>query len=172
MKMRLVAVVLACVAAVVPVWAQGRGGPGFGVEGLNNALTAAGAATLSSAQETTITSLITSFRESQVPPARDSAASAARAAYESAILAGNKEAALAQIPSIVNEMTTNNATRMQDVAGFSISVFKVLDATQLSLLVKHAGTSGAVRLIESLAGGPGMGGGRGPGMMGMRPPGS
>jgi hypothetical protein len=171
MKTRLLLVFLICVAAAIPGSGQGRG-PGFGVDGLNNALTAAGAMTLTSTQQTSITTLITNFRDSRVPPTQSATASAARTAFETAILAGNGQAAAAQIPTISSEMAANSTKGMQAIAGFCIDVIKVLDSSQLSLLVKQNGTSGTVRLIESLAGGPGMGGGRGPGMMGMRPPGS
>ena len=171
MKVRLLMVVLMSMAAVIAGVAQGRGGPGFGVDGLNNALTNAGAPAMSSAQQAAITDLITSFRQSQAPPSRSAAASAARTAYENAILAGNAETAVAQVPILAGEMATNNGNRLKAVAGFAVGVIRVLDTSQLSLLVKQIGSSGVVRLVESLAGGPGMGGGRGPGMMGMRPPG-
>jgi hypothetical protein len=171
MKTRFVLVFLAFVVAAVPVVGQGRGpGPGFGVDGLNNALAAAGATALTSAQQTAIATLITNFRDSQAPPAQSTTASAARTAYETAILAGDSQTAVSQIPTIANEMAANNKARMTATAGFCIEVIKLLDSGQLSLLVKQDGISGVVRLVESLAGGPGMGGGRGPGMMGMRPP--
>ncbi len=167
MKIRLLMLAFACLAATLPASAQGRG-PGGGIDGLINALSEAGATTLSTDQQTAITSLITTFRQSQTPPA--ATASSARTAYETAIIAGNKEAALAQVSTLSSEVAAANAARLSSVAAFSISVLKVLDTSQISLLVKQFGTNGVVRLIESLAGGPGMGGGRGPGMMGMRPP--
>lgn len=172
--MTIVSVV--CLTVALPAGANGQRGfadfagqVGYLVP-LKNALQTAGATALTSAQEASINTLVTNFRASHTPPAADSAVEAARSAYDNAIVAGQKSAALAQIPTIANEMAANAAARLQENAGFLISVVQVLDAGQVNSLVKQFGASRVVRLIEMLGGGPG--GGRGPGPMGMGRPGN
>jgi|WetSurMetagenome_2_1015567.scaffolds.fasta_scaffold442996_1 hypothetical protein len=139
--------------------------------GLKGALTTAGATALTTAQETSLNTLIANLRASQTPPAPGDALSTARASYDTAVLAGQKDAAKELITTIAAEMATQAATRMDAQTDFLISAVQVLDSSQLSALVKQLGNTGTVRLLERLAGGPGGGpGGPPPGGGPMGPP--
>lgn len=176
----IVALVL-CLAAALPALAQ-RPGPRFGQRALaqsttapdylaplKRALQAAGAPALTPQQETQINTLITTFRASRTPQPPSSTVQAARAAYDDAILSGKPAVATAQIPTIVNEMTANATTRLQEGANFAISVVQVLGGS-VDLLKTKFGTDRTARLLESLAGGPGFGGGPRQGAMRMGRP--
>ena len=167
-----------CLATSLPALAQGRA-RGFGagaaaqatgqaahLVALNRALQVAGASALSSAQESSINTLIANFRASHTPPAPNTSLQTARAAYNNAILSGQYDAASANI--IVQDMAANAATRLQDQATFTISVLQVLDKEgQVDLLVKQFGANRVVQLLQMLPGGPGAGRGRGAMGMGM-----
>jgi hypothetical protein len=131
---------------------------------LESALSGAGAAALTTSQEEQLKTLISDFRSSQKPPAPSEAAQTARASYDNAIVACDASAAAAQIPVLVAEQTSNAISRMQAQISFSINVIQILqaNANQLNLLQQYLGAGRLVRLIGSLAGGPG-GGPRPPG---------
>jgi len=139
---------------------------------LRNSLQAAGASALTSAQEASINTLIVEFmdaRRDQPQTARSD--ESARTAYENAILNGDSATAASEAVALSNARATGMAQREADAAALAIRIIEVLkvDSTaQVDALVTQLGKSGFVRLILSLAGGPGgFGpGGRGPG----RPP--
>ncbi len=140
-------------------------GQGNSLVRLENALQAASAAALSSDQETQINALITSFRSSHTPPTPDPAVQSARTAFDSAILGGSYDAASAN--TILQARASNEATRMQELGNFAVSVVKVLSKDQINSLVTKFGAPRVVALIESMSF-PGRGPGRGVGMgMGM-----
>jgi hypothetical protein len=140
---------------------------------LKGALQDAGAPELSSAQETTLNALITSFRTAHQPVA-DTAVETARNAYRDAILNGSSAAAVTQAQIIANAEATRTLQVQTDAAVFGINVLNVLktNGSQVSALTGKFGTSGLVRLVLSLAGGPGGPGmrGGGPGPEGFLPP--
>ena len=123
--------------------------------GLKRALQEAGAAALTSPQETSLNALITAFRAAhQTHPAPGADVQNARTAYDNAILSQDGASA------------ANSLQRQTDLANFGIDVVKVLTSggDQVAPLVTRFGSSGAVRLLLSLAGGPGFGRGHfGPG---------
>ena len=127
---------------------------------LKYALQEAGATALTSDQESTLSALITAFQTAHhTPPAPSTALQNARAAFDTAILNQDSGGAAAQAAIIANEQAANGLQRQIDVANFGIEVIKVLksSADQVTPLVTRFGTSGAVRLVLSLAGGPGFG---------------
>lgn len=172
----LVSAALALPAAAGQRMGPGRGGNFDQLGQLKRALEAAGAPALTAAQETSIKELIANFRSAQQPPvAPDPAVAAARTAYQNAILAGKLNEALAQARTIADHMAANAAARTQAIASFSVNVVQALDSAQLNALVAKFGAARVVQMIESLAGGPGMGGGlrggAGPAMTRPHPPG-
>jgi hypothetical protein len=145
---------------------MGRGGqmqPQDLLMPLKNALENAGAVALSSDQETKIGTLITNFHAANPPVTANADAQAARLKYDDAILAGQTAVASAQIPILVANQTSQASARMLANAAFAIAVVQSLTPDQVSALAKRMGSGGFVRLVESLAGGPG-GMGRGLGM--------
>ena len=140
-------------------WSQGRMARDP-LARLKYALQEAGATALTSAQETTLSALITAFQTAhQTPPAPSTALQDARAAYDAAILNQDSAGAAAQAAIIASEQAANGLQRQIDVANFGIDVIKVLKSSgdQVTPLATRFGTSGAVRLVLSLAGGPGFG---------------
>ncbi|HYK92285.1 MAG TPA: hypothetical protein VE398_26225 [Acidobacteriota bacterium] len=175
----VVAVLVLCLAAALSLQAQGPRAPmgqrmlaqsttpAGRLAGLKRALQTAGATPLTADQETQINGLITNFRASRTPASPNPDVQAARRTLDDAILRGQYDAAAAQ--TIVNGMTANIPARLEAQSNFAISVVKVLATGQVDLLVKQFGNARVVRLIESLAGGPGFGPGAGPRRaMGMR----
>ena len=151
---------------------MGRGGPGQGqwpLTPLKMALQNAGANALTADQETQITALITNFRAANQPQAPGADVQAARAKYDDAILSGQTSVASAQIPILVANQNSQASARMMAQTAFAIAVVQALTPDQVSALQKSIGSSGTVRVIESLAGGPGVGRGMGPAPMGMGP---
>jgi hypothetical protein len=140
-------------------WSQGRMARDP-LARLKYALQEAGATALTSNQETTLSALITAFHTAhETPPAPSTALQDARAAYDTAILNQDGAGAAAQASIIASEQAANALQRQTDVANFGIEVVKVLKSSgdQVTPLVTRFGTSGAVRLVLSLAGGPGFG---------------
>jgi Spy/CpxP family protein refolding chaperone len=129
---------------------------------LTQALSDAGATALTTAQETALKTLITDFQT-----ANQATPSSTRLAYESYILAGQADQAIALIPALQQEQAVQALARTQAEITFAVSVVKALSPSQLSLLQQDLGTDELVRLIQSLAGGPGHPGG-GPGGPPMR----
>jgi hypothetical protein len=173
-RMRYLTVMAFCVVSMLAGTAlaqgrMGRGGPGQGqgsLAPLKMTLQNAGATALTPDQETQITTLITNFRAANPPAAPGADVQAARARYDDAILAGQTAAASAQIPILVANQNSQASARMMAQTAFAIAVVQVLTPDQISALQKSIGTGGTVRVIESLAGGPGGGRGMGPAAMG------
>jgi len=172
-KMKLIAsgvLAAACILAVLPLVAQTA--PNMPARDflrpLKRALEAAGAPALTATQETQLNTLISDFRTSNTPQPPSSAVQAARLAYENAIVSGDLNGAGTQIKVLVDDRVSRENARMTAVAKFAISALSVLGTNpdQTKLLLKQFGNRGVVRMIESLAGGPGMGNRRmgGPGM--------
>ena len=121
---------------------------------LKGALSNAGATALTSAQESALTALIDSFRTANGPTT-----SATRLAYDNYILAGNADQAIALIPILQAEQSAQAQAKAQAEINFSVNVVAILTAGQLASLQQSLGADELVRLIQSLAGGPGPGGG-------------
>jgi Spy/CpxP family protein refolding chaperone len=140
---------------------------------LKRALSEAGAAALTAAQEDRINTLITNFRNSQTPPTPSATLETARREYDNAILNGDSAGAAAQAAIITTETSANSTARLKSMASFGIAVIKELrsNGDQAGALVKSIGATGTVRLVLSLAG-PGGFGGRGPGGFGGGPAGA
>lgn len=137
---------------------------------LKNALQEASATALTSAQETSLTALISNYQTAhETRPTPSTAEQNARNEFDNAILNQDSAGAAAQAAIIATEQGVNSIQRQKDLANFGIDVVKVLRSggDQVSPLVTRFGSSGTVRLILSLAGGPGFGPGgprpRGPG---------
>ena len=138
---------------------------------LKSALLEANATALTSAQETSLTALITSFQTAhETRPTPSTAEQNARTAFDTAILNQDNAGAAAQAAIIATEQGVNSIQRQKDLANFGIEVVKILRTSgdQVNPLITRFGSSGAARLILSLAGGPGFGPGR-PGPGGPRP---
>ena len=138
---------------------------------LKNALQEANATALTSAQETSLTALITNFQTArETRPTPSTAEQNARTAFDTAILNQDSAGAAAQAAIIATEQGVNSIQRQKDLANFGIEVVKILrtGGDQVNPLITRFGSSGAARLILSLAGGPGFGPGR-PGPRGPRP---
>ncbi len=147
---------------------MGQGQPQNLLMPLKNALQNAGAVALSSDQETKISTLITNFRAANQPAAPSADVQAARLKYDDAILAGQTAVASAQIPILVANQTSQASSRLMSDAAFAMAVVQVLTPDQVSTLVNRMGSGGVVRMVESLAGGPGgMGRGLGPASFGV-----
>jgi hypothetical protein len=130
---------------------------------LKRALEVAGAPALTGTQETQLNTLIKDFRSNNAPQPPSAEVKAARRAYESAILSGDAVSAGKQITIIVDDNAARETARMNAMAKFAVTALSVLgtNADQTKLLQKQFGNQGVVRIIESVAGGPGIGGGRG-----------
>ncbi len=165
----LVAVFLTTAAIAAPQGRRaGQAGRGFGGPGgldpvafLKQALTDAGADSLSSAQEEQLAQLITSFRESHFASGPDEALLAARDAYQQAVLSGDLQGAKAAAATLSELQTVEAQTRLEDQAGLMIQVMGVLTEAQMSKLSAQFEAGRLFMLLQTLAGPP----------MGMRGPG-
>lgn len=126
---------------------------------LKSALESSGAAALTSAQESSIQTLLTEFRNNHLREEPNASLQGARTAYEEAILGGDSGAAAAQAVVIAIAQSEQMVQRESDLADFAINMVAILKTGdgQLAALTTQLGTSGAVRLLTSLAGGPGRG---------------
>ncbi len=142
--------------------AQHQGGPPDGavqapdpLHRLTQAIADAGAAALSTDQQTALTALITKFQADNAPTP-----TANKTSYDTFILAGNDTSAIALLPTLANERTAQELARAKALTTFAVAVVKLIQP-QLSFLQKSLGVDGLVGLIQSLAGGPGRPGGHG-----------
>lgn len=125
---------------------------------LKRALTEATAPALTTAQETQLNTLITSFRDA-LPDGPDEQLKAAHTAYNNALLAGDAAAAAAQATIIANRSAALTAARLQADAQFKIAVLAVLKSGgQLDALQQKFGAERVLGIVGSLAGGRGFGG--------------
>lgn len=130
---------------------------------LKRAISQANAPTLTTQQETDLTTLIINYRGAQ-PTEPDAALDAARDAYNAAILAGDLAAAQAQSILIANRSAELTNARLQALAKFEIDVLTILKTGgQLDALSQKYGADRLLQIVGSLAGGPGFGGGPGGG---------
>jgi len=132
--------------------------------GLKNALAIAGASALTSTQESSITTLIAEFRSTH-KPSQNTALQTARTAYENAILGSDSATAASQAVVIGNIQSAEMVKRESDAAVFAINAVNILktQSGQLDALITQMGSSGTVRLLLGLGGGPGGPGRGGPG---------
>ena len=124
---------------------------------LNRALTDAGAPALNSTQEAQLTALITTARSNRPGHQPSPEVQAARAAYNNALLAGDTNTAVAQAAVIANATTAEIKTRLEADANFVVQALNILKSNgdQIGALQKSIGNEGLLRLVSSLAGGPG-----------------
>jgi len=124
---------------------------------LNRALTDAGAPALTTTQEQQLNALITTVRSSRQGRGPSPEVQAARTAYDNALLAGDTNTAVAQAAVIASAMTADMRTRLEADANFVVQALSVLKSNgdQFGALQRSVGNAGVVRLISSLAGGPG-----------------
>jgi len=151
------AALLLCVAVagVQLTTAQGTRPARDTLGGLKRALQEAGAAALTSDQETALNTLIASFRENNRPQGPSTELQAARKAYNDAILAGNADAAKAAQAQVDSLITAGSAARQQARINFQVAAIKILTGAQVTALVQKFDEGRVVGLIGSLAGGPG-----------------
>jgi hypothetical protein len=139
---------------------------------LKDALTAAGAPELTSAQEDAIETLVTEFRGAHHGPFENEDIQNARAAYEEAILNGDSAAAASQAAILGKAQADSMVQRESDAADFAVNVIRILKEGpgQADALIAQMGSRNFVRMILSLAGGPRGPGGPGPGRGRPAPP--
>jgi hypothetical protein len=169
MHNRLMIPVLALVllTGTIAAFAQTEMPAGDNLTGLKNALESAGAPALTSAQESSIKSLITEFRNAH-QPSQNAVLQNARTTYENAILSGDSTTAIAQASAIGNAQSAEMVQRETAAAAFAINVVYILrtQGGQLDALIAKMGSGGAARLLLNLVGGPGGPGRGGPGRAG------
>jgi hypothetical protein len=131
---------------------------------LNRALADAGAPALSTTQEQQLNALITTARSSRQGRGPSAEVQAARTAYDNALLAGDTNTAVAQAAIIASATTADLRARLEADANFVVQALNVLKSNgdQIGALQRSIGNAGLLRLISSLAGGPGRGFGGGP----------
>ncbi len=134
------------------------------LRGLKKALEQAGALALTTTQEEQLKTLIQTYRDSQTKEP-SAALQAAYDAYEAAILAGNQATANAQAVVIANLRAVAANAHLQAEAAFKLAVIALLktNGDQAALLRTKFGDEGFLRILDSLAGGGGSGGGHGSG---------
>jgi Spy/CpxP family protein refolding chaperone len=164
-----------CTIFALSSWGQGRGPqgntgapPDAPLGFLKQALDKAGAAPLSSDQETALKSLIADFRNANRPAATDSAEKAARDDYDSAVLAHNIGGAKAAAYTLAALQSARQQTILAAEAAFDIQVLLVLQPDQIAALQNSLGNQQVMRILASLIGPAGRPG-PGRGMMGGAP---
>ena len=123
---------------------------------LQGALQQAGAAALTSDQTTQLTSLITVFRSNQPKPGQDTVLTGYRNDLDNAILSGNTGAVTAAANNIASEQFKLQYQQTVAEAALEISALGVLTPDQVKALQTKLGTTGLVRVLGSMIGGPGM----------------
>ena len=130
---------------------------------LKRALAEANAPTLTTDQETQLTTLITAYKAAQ-PNEPNQALVAARTAFGAAIVAGDAAAAQTQAGIIAGLIAGETNTRLLALAKFATDVSAILkNGGQSSYLVQKFSSEQLVNIIESLAGHGGFGAGGGSG---------
>ncbi len=131
---------------------------------LNRALADAGAPALTTTQEQQLNALITTARSSRQGRGPSAEVQAARTAYDNALLAGDTNTAVAQAAIIASATTSDLRARLEADANFVVQALNVLKSNgdQIGALQRSIGNAGLLRLVSSLAGGPGGGFGGGP----------
>ena len=168
----VVVLIAMCLLAASPLSAQGmRGRPGQrmmgpggaaqGVQGnplamLQRSLQQTGAAALTTDQTTQLTSLITTFHSNQPKPGQDTVLTGARNDLDNAILKGDTAGVAAAATAIANETTKIQDQQILEEASFESSALRVLTPAQVTALQGKLGSTGLVRVLGSMIGGPGM----------------
>lgn len=171
LHLKMIAVLLLAALAVAGntgLVAQGQGRPQGPPDGglgfLKRAISDAGATALTSDQESQITALVTAFREANAPKPNDEV-KAAHDAYDAAILAGDLATAQAKAAVLSDLIAAQSKARMQAAAKLEIEVLAILKSGGQLDALKTKFDDRVVRIVASLAGGPGFGfggpGGRG-----------
>jgi hypothetical protein len=126
---------------------------------LNRALTDAGAPALTTTQEQQLNALITTARSSRQGRGPSAEVQTARTAYDNALLAGDTNTAVAQAAIIASATTSDLRARLEADANFVVQALNVLKSNgdQIGALQRSIGNAGLLRLVSSLAGGPGGG---------------
>ena len=132
------------------------------------ALSEAGAASLSSAQEEQLRQLIASARENQPQFGGAEQVQAARETYQKAVLSGDFPAVKAAAMILAELQLEVIQARMEDQAAVMIQALAILTPDQVSKLTAQFETGGLFMLLQRLAGPPI--GGRGPGAALAPPP--
>jgi hypothetical protein len=160
----LLIALLAVPTAVLGQGPIGEGNRPDALAALKRALEDASAPALTTAQEEKINARITAFRTDHGPTGAPSAIIQARREYDLAILNQDAPGASAQAKILSDEQAAQDLKRRKDEAEFAIDVVKELrtNGDQVGLLQKRIGSSGLVRLVQSLV--------RGPGRQGAPPP--
>jgi len=152
-----------------PLFAQGRGARGMarpmaqGTQAapnplgmLERALQQASAPALTTDQQNALTSLITAFRSSLPKPGQDTALVNAQNAYDNAILSKDANGAANAAAAIAAENSNLESARLLAAANSEISALGMLTSDQIAALQSKLGTTGLVRVLGTLFGGPGM----------------
>lgn len=171
LHLKMIAVLLLAALAVAGnagLVAQGQGRPQGPPDGglgfLKRAISDAGATALTSDQESQITALVAAFREANAPKPNDEV-KAAHDAYDAAILAGDLATAQAKAAVLSDLIAVQSKARMQAAAKLEIEVLAILKSGGQLDALKTKFDDRVVRIVASLAGGPGFGfggpGGRG-----------
>jgi hypothetical protein len=113
---------------------------------------------LTSDQITQLTSLITAFHSNQPKPGQDTALTGYRNDLDNAILSGslNSPAETTAANNIVTETAKLQYAQLLAEANFEISALGFLQTAQVTALQTKLGTTGLVRVLGSMIGGPGM----------------
>jgi hypothetical protein len=146
-----------------PARMMAQGAPGQGAQGnplamLQRSLQQAGTPALTSDQITQLTSLITAFHSNQPKPGQDTALTGYRNDLDNAILSGslNSPAETTAANNIVTETAKLQYAQLLAEANFEISALGFLQTAQVTALQTKLGTTGLVRVLGSMIGGPGM----------------
>ena len=161
-----------CLLAASPLSAQGmrgrpparmmaQGAAAQGAQGnplamLQRSLQQAGAAVLTSDQTTSLTSLISAYRSNQPKPGQDTVLTGYRNDLDNAVLSANTSGVTTAANGIVTETSKIQYEQLAAEASFEISALGVLTSDQISALKGKLGSTGLVRVLGSMIGGPGM----------------
>jgi Spy/CpxP family protein refolding chaperone len=159
-----VMVTVLCLAVGSLAWAQNRNGMqrGQGVPQRNalgflqRAIQKSGAPALSSDQQTQLQTLIQNYRSTLSSTGPDAAVQTARQNFEAAVLSGKSTDAEAAADALASAMASNIPKRLRAQADFEVQALAILQP-QASALQQELGNNGLFQLLQSLAGGPGMG---------------
>ncbi len=126
---------------------------------LQRAIEKSGAPALSGDQQNQLQSLIQTYRSARPSTGPDPAVLSARQNFETAVLSGNSANATAAADALASAMAANIPKHLEALATFEVQALGILQP-QVSALQQNLGNKGLLSLLGSLAGGPGMRGGR------------
>jgi hypothetical protein len=158
---------LVCAVLLSPAVAAAQHNPGGGnfqrdpFFSLENALAVAGAPALTTAEQTQLTTLITTYRNS-LPTTTDATLAAARTAFNTAVLNGDLATAKTQAGIIATREEALNLAQLQALATFEMGVVSLLTSGgQLAPLRTKFGDTFTLDIISSFAGDGPLPGGKG-----------